>query len=201
MSEGRPGSMMPEFTKTFTATQMAQVAAYVESLQSPAGPAPAALRGDPAAGEQAFFARGARSCYVCHSVGGRGGRVGPELASKVAALSPREIFQRIIVVPHRANDPAYATTRLTTKVGLILTGIKSGETADAVHFYDTSSLPPILRTIPKADIAETEPHDSAVMPSDYASRLTLQQLLDIVSFLKSPAGGPRVSVALSEVVK
>ena len=41
----------------------------------------------------------------------------------------------------------------------------------------------------------------SVMPSDYASRLTLQQLLDIVSFLKSPAGGPRVSVTLNEVVR
>jgi hypothetical protein len=39
------------------------------------------------------------------------------------------------------------------------------------------------------------------MPSDYASRLTLQQLLDIVSFLKSSAGGPRVSVALSDVIR
>jgi len=39
------------------------------------------------------------------------------------------------------------------------------------------------------------------MPSDYASRLTLQQLLDIVSFLKSPSGGPRVSVTLNEVVR
>ena len=69
--------MMPEFTRTFTASQMTQVSEYVESLQRPTGPAPAGLRGDPAAGEGAFFARGARSCYVCHAVGGRGGRVGP----------------------------------------------------------------------------------------------------------------------------
>jgi putative heme-binding domain-containing protein len=201
MSEGRPGSMMPEFTRTFTAAQMNQVSEYVASLQSPEGPAPAGLRGNPVAGEAAFFSRGARSCYVCHAVGGRGGTVGPELTAKVAALSAREIFQRIIVVPHRSSDPAYSTTRLTTKVGMILTGIKAGETDDVVRFYDTSSLPPILRTIPKADIVESAAHDASVMPSDYASRLTLQQLLDIVSFLKSSAGGPRVSVALSDVIR
>src|SRR5688572_1507534 len=52
MSEGRPGSMMPEFTKTFTATQMNDVAAYVASLQTPASSEPAVgLRGDPATGE------------------------------------------------------------------------------------------------------------------------------------------------------
>lgn len=199
MSEGRPGSMMPEFTRTFSSAQMTEVADYVASLQTPTGPAPAGLRGDPAAGQTTFFSRGARSCYVCHSVEGRGGNVGPEL-KKVAALSPREIFQRIIVVPHRSSDPAYATTRLTTKVGMIVTGIKAGETADVVRFYDTSSLPPILRTIPKADIVESEAHNSSVMPSDYASRLTLQQLLDIVSFLKS-SNGTRTSVALADVVK
>jgi putative heme-binding domain-containing protein len=201
MSEGRPNSMMPEFTKTFTAAQMNQVSSYVAALQSPDGPAPEGLHGDPAAGEATFFARGARSCYVCHSVGGRGGSVGPELSLKVAGMSPREIFQRIIVVPHRSSDPAYATTRLTTKVGTIYTGIKAGETEDAIRFYDTSVLPPLLRTIRRADIVDSEAHDRAVMPSDYASRLTLQQLLDIVSFLKSPAGGPPVSVALGDVIR
>ena len=200
MAEGRPGSMMPEFTKTFTAAQMNDVASYVASLQAPTGPAPGGLRGDPSAGEVVFFSRGARSCYVCHSVGGKGGSVGPELSPKVAALSPREIFQRIIVVPHRSTDPAYATSRLTTRVGLILTGIKAGETEDAVRFYDTSSLPPILRTIPKKDVVDIEAHAKSVMPSDYASRLTLQQLLDIVSFLKSTAGA-RASVTLDEVIK
>jgi hypothetical protein len=84
---------------------------------------------------------------------------------------------------------------------MILTGIKAGETADAVRFYDTSSLPPILRTIPKKDIVEMEAHSSSVMPSDYASRLSLQQLLDIVSFLKSSASGTQVSVTLNEVIK
>jgi putative heme-binding domain-containing protein len=201
MSEGRSGSMMPEFTRTFTAAQMSAAAEYVASLQSPAGRAPAGLRGNPAAGESIFYARGARSCYVCHAVGGRGGAVGPELTAAVAALSPRDIFQRIIVVPHRASDPAYATMRLTTKVGLILIGITAGETDETVYFYDTSSLPPILRTIPKADILDVEPQTSSVLPSDYASRLTLQQLLDLVSFLKSSAGGPPVSVTLPDVIE
>jgi putative heme-binding domain-containing protein len=203
MSEGRPGTMMPTFAKTFSATQIDDVASYVASLQTPASGEPSGgLRGDPVAGETLFFARGARSCYVCHTHGGRGGNVGPELTSKVAGLSPKELFQRIIVVPHRSTDPAYATTKLTTRVGMIITGIKAGETDDAVQFYDTSSLPPTLRTIPKKDIVSSEARGSqSVMPSDYASRLTLQQLLDIVSFLKSPAGGPRVSVTLNEVVR
>ena len=102
----------------------------------------------------------------------------------------------------RTGDPVYTTATLTTRVGMIITGIKAGETDDAVQFYDTSSLPPTLRTIPRKDIVSVRTNGSLpVMPNDYASRLTLQQLLDIVSFLKSTAGGPRVSVTLNDVVR
>ena len=151
LQDGRPGTMMPGFTGTMSAAEIADVTRYVVRLQAPDGPAPGGLRGDPNAGQAVFFMKGsARSCSVCHSVEGRGGSVGPDLMSKIAGQSPKQIFQKIIVVPHRSADPAYSTVRLTTKTGAILTGIRSGETKDAVLFYDTSSLPPILRTIPKS---------------------------------------------------
>ena len=198
--EGRAGTMMPGFSATLAPREISAIAGYVVKLQSPDGPAPAGLRGDPVAGESVFFMRGsARSCSVCHSVEGRGGSVGPDLMAKVARQSPKQIFQKIIVVPHRTADPAYRTMRLTTKTGNILTGIKSGESADAVFFYDTSSLPPMLRTIPKADIVASARHHESVMPSDYASRLTLQQLLDVVAFLKAASGDRAAAVTLADV--
>jgi len=198
--EGRPGTMMPGFSATLAPRDITAIAGYVVKLQSPDGPAPAGLRGDPMAGEVVFFTRGsARSCSVCHSVEGRGGSVGPDLMAKVARQSAKQIFQKIIVVPHRSADPAYRTMRLTTKTGSVLTGIKSGESAEAVFFYDTSSLPPMLRTIPKADIAASAPHHTSVMPDDYASRLTLQQLLDVVAYLKQASGDRTATVTLADV--
>jgi putative heme-binding domain-containing protein len=200
LQEGRPGTMMPGFTATMSAGDIGEIARYVVRLQSPDGPAPPGLRGDPVAGEAVFFTRGSvRSCSVCHSIEGRGGSVGPDLMAKVGRQSPKQIFQKIIVVPHRSADKAYQTVRLTTKTGSILTGIKSGETANAVFFYDTSSLPPVLRTIPKTDIAASAPHSSSVMPNDYASRLTLQQLLDVVAFLKRTSGDRNSTVTLADV--
>jgi putative heme-binding domain-containing protein len=196
--DGRPGTMMPGFTATMSSAEISEIARYVARLQAPDGPAPGGLRGDPVAGEAVFFARGsARSCSVCHAMEGRGGSVGPDLMAKVARQTPKEVFQKIIVVPHRSADKAYQTVRLTTKTA-ILTGIRSGETATAVFFYDTSSLPPVLRTIPKADIVASARHHESVMPSDYASRLTLQQLLDVVAFLKA-ASGDRAAVTLADV--
>ena len=200
LQEGRPGTMMPGFTATMSAAEIGGIARYVVRLQSPDGPAPPGLRGDPVAGESVFFMRGsARSCSVCHAVEGRGGSVGPDLVAKVARQSPKQIFQKIIVVPHRSADKAYQTVRLTTRTGTILTGIKSGETAKDVFFYDTSALPPVLRTIPKADIAASARQESSVMPNDYASRLTLQQLLDVVAFLKQSGGDRTSPVTLADV--
>jgi putative heme-binding domain-containing protein len=201
MTEGRAGTMMPGFTGTMSATEINEVARYVVRLQAPDGPAPGGLRGDPNAGQAMFFMKGsARSCAVCHAVEGRGGSVGPDLMSKIAGQSAKQIFQKIIVVPHRSADPAYATVRLTTRTGTIITGIKSGETKDAVLFYDTATLPPVLRTIPKADITGSARQQSSVMPNDYASRLTLQQLLDVVAFLRMASGDRNVSVTLADVV-
>jgi putative heme-binding domain-containing protein len=197
--DGRPGTMMPGFTATMSATEISEIARYVARLQAPDGPAPGGLRGDPVAGEAVFFSRGsARSCSVCHAVEGRGGSVGPDLMAKVSRQTPKQVFQKIIVVPHRSADKAYQTVRLTTRTA-ILTGIRSGETATDVFFYDTSSLPPVLRTIPKADIVASARHHESVMPSDYASRLTLQQLLDVVAFLKAASGDGAAAVTLADV--
>jgi putative heme-binding domain-containing protein len=201
LTDGRPGTMMPEFTGTFSPAEITDVARYVVELQSPSGPAPAGLRGNASAGERVFFSRDSvRSCSVCHSIEGRGGNVGPDLMSKISGMSPKQLFQKIIVVPHRSSDPAYRTVQLTTRTGTIFTGIKSGETKEAVLFYDTSSLPPVLRTILKSDIAASAQQQGTIMPNDYASRLTLQQLIDVVAFLKSASGDRAASVTLADVV-
>jgi putative heme-binding domain-containing protein len=200
MRTGRPGTMMSSFVSSFSASEINAIAQYVASLQAPTGPAPDGLRGDPMNGDKIFFANVVYACSHCHTYNSRGGKVGPDLTAKARSLTPRDLFQRIVVVPHRETQPRYTTMRLTTKVGQIIEGIPSGEDKDVLHFYDTSSLPPIYRRIPKKDIKARERRDSPVMPNDYAAKLTLQELLDVVAFLKS-AGATPTPVTLSQVVK
>lgn len=194
-----------------TAAQIDQVAAYVASLQTRRGSAGASLptargpervglRGDPAEGERLFY-EGARSqCGGCHSIGGRGGRVGPDLQESGARMSPRDLFRRIIVVPHQATSAAYALTQLRTRGGHLWTGVRAGEKENLVHFYDTRTSPPVPILVQKSEIVESRLRTGSVMPADYASRLTLQQLLDIVAFLKSSSGS-KSSVTLAEVLR
>jgi len=196
--EGRPGTLMPKFAPRLGAGQIEDLALFVSSLQPVPSGGDAAkvggavvlrdsvLTGDPAAGRGVFFNRAVLdSCHVCHSYDGQGGRVGPNLTNRMNGRSPREIFRRIVVVPHRSVDPAYVRVRITTRGGVKYVGIRAESGNGEFHFYDTASLPPVLRAIPKDDVASVVPVAGSPMPSDYATRLSLKQLLDLVAFLKS----------------
>jgi len=202
--EGRPGTMMPKFTPRLTPGQIEDLSVFVASLQPVAGDAPksgaavslrdSVLTGDPAAGRGVFFNRSVLdSCHVCHTYEGKGGRVGPNLTNRMNGRSAKEIFHRIVVVPHRSVDPAYVRVRITTRGGAKYVGIRAESGNGEFHFYDTASLPPVLRAIPKDDVASVVPVTGSPMPSDYATRLSLKQLLDLVAFLK--AGGAAVSLS------
>jgi putative heme-binding domain-containing protein len=200
IAKGKPGTMMPAFENAFDAGQIRQLALYIRSVQRPDSPW-AVLRGNPSSGERVFFdATQAHSCQVCHSMRGRGARVGPDLTAKLKGKSPRDIFQKIVIVPHRSADPAYANVAIVTRGGERLVGVRGEETPGGLRFYDTSVLPPKVLTIAREDIVSTKPLNGSAMPSDYASRLPLQQLLDLVAFLKSGAEGKPISVGFDDVI-
>jgi putative heme-binding domain-containing protein len=199
--EGKAGTMMPKFGTAFTPQQVNQLASYVVSLQS-SDSVWLALRGNATAGEQVFFDReAAHSCHNCHTFQGKGARVGPELTAKLKGKSAREVFQKIVIVPHRSADPAYVNVAITTKSGERVTGIKAEENDTELHFYDTSILPPEVRTLPKAEIVSMKPLNGSAMPSDYASRLPLQKLLDLVAYLRTGVEGTPVSVSFEDVIQ
>ena len=199
--QGKPGTMMPKFAGAFDAKQVQQLARYVRSLQR-SDSVWAALRGTAASGELVFFdPEQPHSCQACHAINGRGRRVGPDLMMKLKGKSPREIFQKIVIVPHRSADPAYVTVAMKMRNGERLVGIKAEEVRGELTFYDTSVLPPVVRTVQAADVVSTTRLNGSIMPSDYASRLPLQQLLDLVAFLKSTADRTPTVVGFDDVIR
>ncbi len=142
------------------------------------------LRGDAAAGRELFFdSTQIQNCRVCHTAQGVGGKIGPDL-SNLAGKSPREILQGI-VTPHAAINEKYAAITITTRSGEKFTGVKRDEDETTIRLYDTSSLPPVSRAFLKSEVAKAEKLNTSAMPADYASKYSLKQLLDLVSFLKS----------------
>jgi mono/diheme cytochrome c family protein len=79
ITNGIPGTQMP--ATRMTAEELAQLVTHVRSL----GRAQAALvPGDRANGERLFWSTG--NCGQCHTVGSRGGRLGPDLTEIGAKL-------------------------------------------------------------------------------------------------------------------
>ena len=198
--EGKAGTMMPKFGSAFTPVQVRQLAEYVVSLQR-TDSIWAALRGDPASGERVFFdAAQSHSCQGCHALKGRGRRIGPDLTTKLRGKAPREIFEKIVIVPHRSADPAYVNVEIALRSGERIRGIRAEESGGELRVYDTSVLPPAVRALAKADITSITPVGGSAMPSDYASRLPLKHLLDLVAFLRSSIAGSPVVVTFDDVM-
>jgi putative heme-binding domain-containing protein len=197
---GRPGTLMPKFEGSLKEAEISQVGKYVASLQERSAEW-AALQGSAEAGRNLFFDQSSKdSCQHCHMFKGQGVKIGPDLTTRLARRSPREIFQRIVVVPHRSTDPSYLRVVITTKSGETFTGIKTEGMENEFNFYDTASLPPTLKTLPLTDVVSTKRLNGTAMPSDYASRFSLKQLLDLVAFLRSGGTNP-TPVTLADVVQ
>jgi hypothetical protein len=68
-----------------------------------------------------------------------------------------------------------------------------------LRLFDTSSLPPISRTLPKSDIAKTEKKAGTACPGNYAEKYSLKQLLDLIAFFKTEDLRKPATVSLREV--
>ncbi|HEY8462105.1 MAG TPA: c-type cytochrome [Blastocatellia bacterium] len=142
------------------------------------------LRGDVEQGRALFFdSAQTQNCRVCHTIQNQGGRVGPDLTG--LAGKPASEILRSIVSPHAAVEKRYATTAVTTRDGEKFTGVKLDENATTIRIYDVSTLPPVSRAFLKSEATKIETLNVSAMPADYASKYSLKQLLDLVSFLKS----------------
>jgi putative heme-binding domain-containing protein len=158
----------------------------------------AALRGDASAGQAIFFdSASQQSCRACHTFQGRGGKLAPDLTD-IGSKSARQLFQ-LIVLPHTNIAANFAKLAVTTKDGERLVGIKREEDDEAIKIFDTGTLPPVSRTIQKTNVAKVEQLNASVMPNDYASRYTLKQLLDLITFLKSSESTPKPNVSLKDL--
>jgi putative heme-binding domain-containing protein len=156
------------------------------------------LRGDASSGRELFFdSTVVATCRSCHTVNGIGGKVASDL-TKLRALPPRDILQRLLA-PQNSKEERYGLLAVTMKDGTTYTGIKRDEVEKELRLFDTSSLPPISRTLPKSDIAKTEKKAGTACPGNYAEKYSLKQLLDLIAFFKTEDLRKPATVSLREV--
>ncbi len=156
------------------------------------------LRGDAQAGREIFFESAVvATCRSCHTVNGVGGKVASDL-TKLRALPPRDILRKILA-PQDSKEDKYGLLAVTIKDGTVYTGVKRDEGAQDLRLFDTSSLPPISRTLLKSEIAKTEKKTGSACPGNYAEKFTLKQLLDLIAFFKTEDLRKPAAVSLREI--
>ena len=145
---------------------------------------PPILRGDPEAGESLFFSEDL-VCAQCHTMGGRGGEVGPDL-TEVSLRRNDEDLRRAILLPGGNLRPNPHTMVTIVDVnGRIYTGITKFVNQDPIQIVLANG--DVIR-IAQEDVEESTEQPISPMPNNFADLLTVRQLSDLVAFLQQ---GPK----------
>jgi putative heme-binding domain-containing protein len=181
IQKGIPGGDMPPINQPDE--QLWQMVAYVRSLTSPAfeNPAP----GDPASGEALFWGKGA--CGGCHMILGRGGMLGPDL-SNVGGTQALGQIREAILDPDADGAPTYRGVKIVDKRGRTIEGVARNRTNYSLQVQDAQGN---LHLLSMADVREMTLSAGSPMPKDYKSKLSSQELDDLLAYLSRRSVRPR----------
>ena len=170
---GIRGTEMPG--SPLTPAQVASVAAYVKTLGRVE---PEDIPGDRGRGEAVYAGL---DCARCHTLGGRGGIVGPPL-DDVGARRSAAHLRAALLVPEASVPRGFLQLRVVTRDGRTLTGIRVNEDAFSVQLRDlTGRMHSFWKD--ELDVLDQQWQQSP-MPS-YAGRLNAAQTDDLVAYLVS----------------
>jgi putative membrane-bound dehydrogenase-like protein len=130
--------------------------------------------GDAAAGRLVFK----NQCAKCHSHGGEGAKVGPDLTGM--AVHPKDHLLVEIMDPSRSVEGNYRQYVVTTKAGLVLSGLLASESKTAVELLDAEAK---KHTILRDDIEELQATTKSLMPDGFEKQLSAADLVNLLEFL------------------
>jgi putative heme-binding domain-containing protein len=130
---------------------------------------------------QAVFNSEKTACALCHVIGYRGGRLGPDLTNIGKIRSERELLEAI-VYPSATLVRGYEPFVVTTKGGETHAGIMRKDAPDEIVL---ATGPESELRLARNDLAALQPGTASPMPPGMDAVLTKQELADLVAFLKS----------------
>jgi PQQ-dependent dehydrogenase (methanol/ethanol family) len=200
---GIAGTQMPSFS-AFSTEQIWQLVSYIRSLAAviPDAPKPELVKGDPQVGKVVFESKG--GCLSCHQVNGSGTAVGPDL-SNAGRLSAQALQAKIVNPNQPAAAPAPgrggrnrrgtdaggpATVTLKTIQGQQYRGVRRNEDSVSVQMVDSSGQ---YHSFDKAELAEIRVDTKSLMPDDFSSKLSADEIGNVVAWLKTLNGSATLS--------
>ena len=137
-------------------------------------------KGVSATGETVFQSDVA-ACSKCHRIGQRGGSVGPDL-TYIGRIRNRRDLLESIVYPSATLARGFESFSIVTRGGTSFSGILLGETTSTLRIGIDKGT---SRDIPIAEIEGIAASHHSIMPSNVSEQLTLQQLADLIAYLRS----------------
>jgi cytochrome c oxidase cbb3-type subunit 3 len=173
---GKAGTGMPAF-RSLGVPQIQLVIRHLRSLQGRGAAEP--LPGDPERGRGLFF--GKVGCSHCHMANGEGGFIGSDLSGYTGARSADDL-RTAITDPDKNLDPRKRPVTVTTVSGKTQTGMARNEDNFSLQIQAPDGT---FHFYAKSELRSVEYQPRSLMPSDYGSRLSRQELDDLVSYLMS----------------
>jgi putative heme-binding domain-containing protein len=152
----------------FTKNNDAEVnAAYQQALQ---------MEGDAINGKNVYQ----QQCALCHQLRGKMGvTLGPDLGT-IHNWS-RDAIMANILAPNQSISSGYDLWSVELKNGESIQGIIASETPGAITFRNAGSLE---KTIKRQDIKSLKALTMSVMPTGLEKQISLEEMADLLAFLK-----------------
>jgi putative heme-binding domain-containing protein len=189
IENGVPGTGMPAF-HSLEPSDVQAIVAHLRTLQG--RKRTLKLPGDPDHGETVFFVKG--GCSGCHMIAGKGGFIASDLSGYSGSYAVEQI-RSAITNPTRGSDPQARLVTVTTRGGEKIIGRIRNEDNFSLQL---EALDGIFYSVRKSDLEALEYNSQTLMPSDYSSTLSPDDLNDVISYLMKAAQVTVETVAASE---
>lgn len=177
IQSGIPGTAMPP--SNYPERQAATIVAFLRTMNK-AG-ANRLPDGDAAKGK--LIVEGSGQCLGCHRLQGNGGFLGPDLGA-MGSTRRTEQLERALLDPSADIRTNNRTVRWVSQDGTQVTARLLNQDTYRLQAIANSGQ---LISQAKSDLREFEIMDSSPMPN-YEARLSVQQLADVVAYLKTLKG-------------
>ncbi|ADB37016.1 c-type cytochrome [Spirosoma linguale] len=123
-------------------------------------------------------------CSRCHSMGGQGGDIGPDLTQLGTRFSNKDILEAIIH-PDKAISDQYVSTIFTLKNGQSVLGRLVNEDKTSYSISQNPFAPDEVRKVAKKDVVSKKNSTVSIMLPGLINSLNPSELKDLVAYLKS----------------
>ena len=127
-----------------------------------------------------------KNCAICHQLGGKGARIGPQLDG-IGARGVDRLLEDTLD-PSRNVDQAFRTTIVALKNGQVVSGLLLREEGAVLVFADAQGKE--IR-VPNEMVEERTIAQLSPMPANFADQVPEGDLYDLLAYLLAQAKGSR----------